>query len=84
MSCLLYTYWYNVPFLFVSLGLYQEYATSKDCLILLVDATEQMFQSIGGEEDAPFGLCLKVRMLTFMCVYVSSNFLLNHIHINIL
>lgn len=46
----------------------QGYTSSKDCLVLLVDATERMFHTSGENEDTPFELSLKVsavRVCTF-------------------
>ncbi|CAI8018047.1 hypothetical protein GBAR_LOCUS10904, partial [Geodia barretti] len=45
------------------------YASSKDCLVLLLDAGKQMFQGGGQPEDVPFALCLKV----CKCVYFDSS-----------
>lgn len=38
----------------------QGYTSSKDCLVLLVDATKHMFHTSGENEDTPFELSLKV------------------------
>ena len=44
---------------------YQGYAPSRDCLVLLVDATDRMFQTNRESEDMPFELCLKVGQFSF-------------------
>lgn len=53
----------------------QGYTSSKDCLVLLVDATEHMFHTSGETEDTPFELSLKVGVV-HLCptnVYQSTN-----------
>ena len=47
---------YQVLFFLICQG----YTSSKDCLVLLVDATERMFHTSGENEDTPFELSLKV------------------------
>ncbi|CAI8018048.1 X-ray repair cross-complementing protein 6 [Geodia barretti] len=48
------------------------YASSKDCLVLLLDAGKQMFQGGGQPEDVPFALCLKCVKSVLLNKIISS------------
>ena len=52
-------------YVIILLFFYQGYAPSRDCLVLLVDATDRMFQTDRESEDMPFELCLKVGQFSF-------------------
>ena len=38
----------------------QGYYATKDCLILLIEASPGMFVKAEGQDDIPFSLCIKV------------------------